>query len=256
LTFYSIELDDLDLIEPIERWLTEEVYSLSVIDEITTFYIEFSDERKAAFEAAFPTLELAPYTETVDWDDQWEQECDLKEGTLKVEFESCPLFYLKAGPGFGNLTHPTTRLMIDQMKDFVKNQVVFDIGSGSGVLSIAALKLGAKRVVATDIDPDALSHTDENAALNDCSVETVLPSELPPIPKGSIILMNMIRSEQEAAFRNLRPQLEGKSLFITSGVLAEEKALYEKECSARGLKLLSTEQEDQWLSFVLSFGET
>jgi ribosomal protein L11 methyltransferase len=79
------------------------------------------------------------------------------------------------GMAFGTGTHPTTQLCLSLAEDFfarlesVKGVKVIDIGCGSGILSIASLKLGAEHALAVDIDPEAIRASGENAALNDVS---------------------------------------------------------------------------------------
>jgi len=75
--------------------------------------------------------------------------------------------YINPGMAFGTGTHPTTQLCLKMIEERVKpGQIVFDIGCGSGILSIAAIKLGAERAYSVDISPASISSSTENAVLN------------------------------------------------------------------------------------------
>ena len=86
---------------------------------------------------------------------------------------------------------------------------MIDIGSGSGILTLSALSMGAKKAIGIEIDPMAVEHSRENAALNQLEAEFFLPEQVFHIPDNDIIvLMNMIASEQKVAwesYRNLIP---------------------------------------------------
>ena len=74
---------------------------------------------------------------------------------------------INPGMAFGTGTHPTTQLCLEMIEDFIQpGQTMFDIGCGSGILSIAAIRLGAERIIAVDIDPASVASTQENCALN------------------------------------------------------------------------------------------
>ena len=129
---------------------------------------------------------------------------------------------MKPGPGFGDLSHPTTNLMLKLMPNYVKGKDVIDIGCGSGVLSIAAYLMGARSVRGIDICPEAVTHAQENAQLNRCDIS--FSTEPLTRINNNLILINMISSEQ-------RPVWEGietcdASLCIASGFLEEENLPY------------------------------
>lgn len=181
----------------------------------------------------------------IDWNAQWEAHgFNFKDGF--VHFEN---IRLKPGPGFGDLSHPTTHLSVKLMRPLLKNKIVVDIGSGSGVLSLFAAANGAKEVIGIEIDPEAVEHAKENAKVNQLSVKFLLPEVLKTFPKGELLfVMNMIRTEQANAWSVL-PLLDRPAQIITSGVMSQEKEIYLQEASKRGWELQNVEELDGWLGF-------
>lgn len=161
---------------------------------------------------------------TYDWDQQWQEHAPgFHDGYVPLEVGGKTLRLLP-GPGFGDLSHPTTQLVLDMMPEVVKGKDVLDVGCGSGVLSVAAAACGAKSVWAIDIDPLAEDHTRLNAENNDFAVEVgTLPGT-----DALVVLINMILSEQEVAMQSLdaiRGQIES---VVCSGALSTEKERLEK----------------------------
>lgn len=159
---------------------------------------------------------------------------------------------LKPGPGFGDLSHATTRITLSMMTKLVPGKRVLDIGSGSGVLSFAAARMGAKSIVGIDIDEDAIIHSQENAALNKMSdsLSFLLPNQYhPPQKEELLILMNMIRTEQQVAWDSLEAIHSIPGDCLISGILKDERSIYLNECERRNWILLEESQEDCWMGF-------
>ena len=94
----------------------------------------------------------------------WEELTDQREGDVVIEIDP--------GTAFGTGSHETTRLCIEGLKEEIRpDTVMLDVGCGSGILSIIALKLGAKKTVMTDIDPRAVKAAGENMEVNHLSRE-------------------------------------------------------------------------------------
>ncbi|MBS0628755.1 MAG: 50S ribosomal protein L11 methyltransferase [Verrucomicrobia bacterium] len=179
----------------------------------------------------------------INWEEQWANFAHrFEDGKAHIPLPDGREIQLLPGPGFGDYSHPTTQLMIALMAEYVPNQTVFDIGCGSGILSVAAAKMGAKNVYACDIDPDALLHTAKNGALNSVEIETTQK------PFGNLtILMNMIQSEQEIAWKtNSRPF----SRLITSGILISDLDNYMKFARKNGWRLIQQRVLSQWAAFI------
>lgn len=202
--------------------------------------------------------------EETDWEADWQAHTDnFNNGQLTIDLRTfdpgCDQeLKMISGPGFGNLSHATTRLVMKLMPEIVKEQYVVDIGSGSGVLSLAAFAMGAIEVLGIDIDPKAVLHAAKNAALNDFDayVKFVLPEEaiLSDDIESIVVLMNMIRSEQKEAW-NALPQLHLiTKKAITSGILVEDRERYLSLTDDWGWQLLEEIQEGDWLAFSFKVG--
>jgi ribosomal protein L11 methyltransferase len=128
---------------------------------------------------------------------------------------------LDIDPGrvFGHGGHPTTRLLLEELSErIVGGESVLDVGCGSGVLSIAAARLGAGRVVAIDIDPDAVSVTLANAESNGVAVEASTTPLAAIVANFDVVLANIGAD----VLKELAPQLQGRGrLLLLSGLLVD-----------------------------------
>lgn len=187
----------------------------------------------------------------IDWNEQWKLHApNFKEGYVPIDLGLANPIKLIPGPGFGDFSHPTTQMMIKLLKTQPLNPTFIDIGSGSGILTLAALALGVEKAYGIEIEPDAVEHAKLNAKHNQLEAEFYLPNQFNIIPKGPItITFNMIRSEQRQAWNSL-PQLHGHhGNCFASGVLKEEQESYLLETAARGWILQSTLSNKGWLAF-------
>ena len=182
-------------------------------------------------------------SDEIDWEKQWATYAPgFKDGKAHIQLPTQNILELLPGPGFGDFSHPTTRLMVDLMSCFVEKETVFDIGCGSGILSLAAAKMGANKVFACDIDVAAEEHTRENALLNQVDVTMGVPPFCKPV-----VLMNMIFVDQRSAWQEHRPSFK---LLITSGILTTEKKDYLTYAYAQGWQLLHLASLQGWLGFA------
>jgi ribosomal protein L11 methyltransferase len=184
------------------------------------------DSLKIAYharETLFPQEVIQVYSGAmIDWNEQWALHApNFKKGLAHVHLKDYggpdKTYYMKPGPGFGDLSHPTTQLMLHLMPSPITGQVI-DVGCGSGVLSLAAKLRGAEEVYGIDCDEEALCHAKENAKLNQlhCTFGKCLEKKF----DHPLILMNMISSEQKCAWSAL-PPLQSYTL-ILSGIPIEE----------------------------------
>lgn len=195
----------------------------------------------------------------IDWNSQWALHgLNFQDGCVHVDlekygFDGSASILLHPGPGFGDLSHSTTNLVLRMMPEIVKGKAVLDVGCGSGVLSLCALKMGAKDVYGIDIEPAAIEHSKTNAKLNQMEkqLKLSLPEDfhLSKQTKSLCLLMNMIRSEQIAAWESLKRLHAVHGDCLISGILAEERNAYLEQASCWGWKLIEELQEEGWLGF-------
>lgn len=190
----------------------------------------------------------------IDWHQQWSDHAkNFHNGCVHLSLQGCEALKLMPGPGFGDLSHPTTRLVLQLMASKVRGKHVIDMGCGSGVLSIAAHTLGAASVHAIDIDPDALEHARANSSLNGMEKHITfgLPGDYSAlcVNKSYFLLMNMIQSEQSIAWNSVNKIHSNISEAITSGILIEGMADYQILLNEWKLNIIKTVKEDQWIAF-------
>lgn len=132
---------------------------------------------------------------------------------------------LDPGLAFGTGTHPTTALCLQWLDGLdLTGKTVVDFGCGSGILGIAALKLGAARVIGIDIDPQAIQASRDNAARNGVAdqIELYLPADLPQDVEADVVVANILAGP----LRELAPLIAGHgkpgSLMALSGVLESQ----------------------------------
>lgn len=172
---------------------------------------------------------------------------------------------LDPGMAFGTGLHPTTRLCVAALEDVVRaGDAVLDVGTGSGVLSIVAAKLGAAAIVATDIDQIAVDVTRENVALNglqlapDGSIDVRLGS----VPAGMAgrfqvvvanILAEVLAGLYDGTYGNvpLAEPLAADGTMILSGIIEERAFLVEEAVARHGLTLVRREQEGDWVALYV-----
>jgi len=189
----------------------------------------------------------------IDWTQQWELFAEnFHDGKAHIDltrFGGSSILRLLPGPGFGDLSHPTTYLMLQLMEGRVKDQSVLDIGCGSGILGLSALQLGAKQVLGIDIDPEAIEHAKKNAELNGLQADFGLM-----VPEGypgnQIVLMNMIMSEQTVVMEQKDRLNELAQIWITSGILVQQRDVYAQLTKSWGWKLKKEARKGEWLGMV------
>ncbi|TDT51105.1 50S ribosomal protein L11 methyltransferase [Fonticella tunisiensis] len=133
---------------------------------------------------------------------------------------------LDPGMAFGTGTHETTMMCVEFLEKYVKKgDVVFDIGTGSGILAITASKLGAERVEAVDLDEIAVRAAQENVAYNNLTNVVIKHGNLTEVieGKGDIVVANIIADVIKVLAGNIKNYLKDDGLFIASGIIIDRK---------------------------------
>jgi ribosomal protein L11 methyltransferase len=189
------------------------------------------------------------------WTRQWKLFApNFRNGKANIDLAAygcASTLQLFPGPGFGDLSHPTTRLVLHLMQPYVKDRTVVDIGCGSGILSLAAAAMGARQVYGYDIDANAVQHSQRNLSLSPFKDKIIFSLDPPPrVSSHTVFLMNMISLEQEQAWSMISENIRKPALLITSGVLAESEKQYIDLKTQHGNKLQKVLHEEGWCGFV------
>ena len=169
---------------------------------------------------------------------------------------------LDPGLTFGTGAHPSTQMCMEFMEERVKDGMsVIDLGSGSGILSIAALRLGAKTAVGVDIDPKAEDIARENAAYNDFGADRFTAvtgnvtedHELMESLSGrhyDLVFVNIVADVIIGLAPVLKHFMDAHTRVICSGILDVREAEVHAALEAAGLTVLATKAKEDWRSLV------
>ncbi len=254
VSFYVELEEDIDaLISKVNAGLEE----LSAYTEIGTGKIEVSQTEDKDWINNWKEF-FKPFRvdDTIVIKPTWEELTDQKEGDLIIEIDP--------GTSFGTGSHETTKLCIIGMKQYMKPEsVVLDAGSGSGILSILAKKLGAKEVLGMDIDPNATISAIENAEVNQLEVEIGKLSFI----TGNIIEDDGIRTEIgrekfDMVVANILADviiplsdvigenLKDGGIFISSGIIYMKEEAVREALLKNHFSILEVNKMGDWVSFV------
>ncbi|MCC5910331.1 MAG: 50S ribosomal protein L11 methyltransferase [Clostridiaceae bacterium] len=158
------------------------------------------------------------------------------------------------GMAFGTGTHETTMMCVQQLEDYINsNSQVFDIGCGSGILGITAAKLGAKKVVAVDIDEVAVDATRNNVELNAVgNTVDIRQGNLMDVvtEKADIVVANIIADIIILLSKDIKKFLHKDGIFISSGIILDKVEDVKKALESNGLKVVKAETMGEWAVIV------
>jgi ribosomal protein L11 methyltransferase len=156
---------------------------------------------------------------------------------------------LDPGLAFGTGSHPTTRLCLRWLAaNLAPGQSVLDYGCGSGILAIAAAKLGAAAVAGTDVDPQAIEASRANAARNGVRARFVLPDALAPDPVD-VIVANILANPLLLLAPVLAARVRHGGAIVLSGILEDQVAAV-RGAYRRWFKLAAWGTDDGWVALT------
>lgn len=227
-------------------------------------------EMKAAHPEYAPLLMTMGNVSDSDWENNWQQyykPMEIGERLLVIpQWEKCDpkgrvTVTLNPGLTFGTGSHATTRLCLRTLDKLVQGgEKVLDLGCGSGILSIAALRLGAKHAFACDIDDKCVDVAYENAALNGIGKETYTVRWGDVTQDGQlqreigggydIVVANIVADVIIALSTEVRPYLKENGFFLTSGIIDERAEEVAAALKSAGWEIVESNCDEGWYSFL------
>lgn len=199
-----------------------------------------------------------------DWSKKWRRTFKpiratgrivVKPSWIKKRFPQKLVIEMEPKMAFGTGEHSTTRLCLRVLEKYIRAGVrVLDLGTGSGILAIAAAKLGASYVLALDIDQDAISNARENIKKN--KVQKIIDLKLGtlgskiPSDHFDLIAANLTKTQIMEFFERMSCVLKKRGIFVLSGIQTEEKKEMEKFFITKKVLLKKTLSEKGWVCFV------
>ena len=208
-----------------------------VLPHCDTVLVDVPDDHWAErSQAALKSVRVGSLTVAPPWD---------------VPVDSSTVILIQPSMGFGTGHHATTRLCLAALQPLaLQGRTVVDVGTGSGVLAIAACLLGASMVVGIDDDPDAVQSARENAERNGVTVDfRAADFRTTVLPRGDLVLANLTGALLLQTAARLQDLVNGRGALILSGFLHHEEAAVLAAFS--DLRVADRNQEDEWVCVTL-----
>jgi ribosomal protein L11 methyltransferase len=232
------------------------------VDTISVYFKKLQDE-KLLFNFNIEENIL----EEKNWNEEWEKSVNAIEISDNLvikptfrEYEERPgqlIVTIDPKMSFGTGEHQTTKLVLRFVEKYITDGAkVLDVGSGTGVLAITAVKLGAKSAVAVDNDEWCLNNGNENCELNGVADKVDVKLGLVQDIKDSdfdLVLANIQKNILIEISEELKNRLSGNGILILSGLLASDETDIKTEYQKFGLKLIEKDQMGEWIALVFKF---
>ena len=209
-------------------------------------------------------------TEDVDWVNNWKQyfhqfyidDILVIPSWEQVEAKDSDkmVIHIDPGPAFGTGMHETTQLCIRQLKKYVTEDTeILDVGCGSGILGMLALKFGAKHSVGTDLDPCAIDATYENMDNNGISrdqyevmigniIDDKAVQDKVGYEKYDIVAANILADVLVPLTPVIIHQMKKGGIYITSGIIEDKEDVVVEAVKEAGLEVLEVNHQGEWVS--------
>lgn len=209
-------------------------------------------------------------TEDIDWINNWKQY--FKQfyvddiliipswEKVKEEDKDKMIIHIDPGTAFGTGMHETTQLCIRQLKKYVTEDTeLLDVGTGSGILSIIALKMGARHAVGTDLDPCAVPAVEENKEVNEIPAEAfdmmigniIDDTEVQDkvgYGKYDIVVANILADVLVPLTPVIVNQMKPGAVYITSGIIDNKETTVVEAVKSAGLEIVEITYQGEWVS--------
>ena len=227
------------------------------------------DELKSYMDIGEATIEESQ-TEDKDWINNWKQYFhqfyvdDIlivpSWEEVKAEDQDKMILHIDPGTAFGTGMHETTQLVIRQLKKYVTQDTeMLDVGTGSGILGIVAIKLGAKHVLGTDLDPCAVPAVAENKEANgipeqafDMMIGNIIDDkevqDQAGYEKYDIVTANILADVLIPLTPVIVHQMKKGAYYITSGILDVKEEVVVEAVKAAGLTVVEVTHQGEWVS--------
>lgn len=211
-------------------------------------------------------------TEDVDWVNNWKQyfhqfyidDILVIPSWEKVKPEDSDKMVIHIDPGtaFGTGMHETTQLCIRALKKYVTSETeILDVGCGSGILGMLALKFGAKHSLGTDLDPCAIDATHENMEVNGIRkdqyevmigniIDDKAVRDAVGYEKYDIVAANILADVLVPLTPVIIHQMKPGAVYITSGIIEDKENVVVEAVKAAGLEVLEVNHQGEWVSVV------
>lgn len=203
--------------------------------------------------------------EEKNWNEEWEKSLNIIHVTDKIVIKPSFKDYDKKKEeivitidpkmSFGTGEHQTTKLVIQLLERYTRpGMKILDAGTGTGILSIAAVKLGAARVIGFDTDEWCYENAQENCKINSVSDQVEIRiGDINIIPENNfdLILANIQKNILLDLADNFSKKLSSKGVILLSGLLREDEKEIIIEYKKKGFRHLETRQMDEWIAMGL-----